>query len=62
MLTHRVLLKEIWGPTAIQETHYVRVVVANLRKKIEPDPARPKYIITEQGVGYRFAEGGENGI
>lgn len=56
VLTHRALLKEVWGPNAVQETHYVRVFVANLRKKIEPDPARPRYILTEQGVGYRFRE------
>jgi len=55
VLTHRALLKEVWGPNAVQETHYLRVFVANLRKKIEPEPARPRFILTEQGVGYRFA-------
>ncbi|MBL9123803.1 MAG: response regulator [Planctomycetaceae bacterium] len=58
VLTHRTLLKEVWGPDAVRETHYVRVFVANLRKKIEPDPARPHYILTEQGVGYRFRDSG----
>jgi two-component system KDP operon response regulator KdpE len=56
VLTHRTLLKEVWGPEAVHETHYVRVFVANLRKKIEPDPARPRFILTEQGVGYRFKD------
>jgi len=54
VLTHRQLLKEVWGPQAVEEPHYVRVFVAALRKKLEPDPARPKLIITEQGVGYRL--------
>lgn len=56
VLTHRFLLKEVWGPNNVQETHYLRVFVANLRKKIEPEPARPRFILTEQGVGYRFAD------
>jgi two-component system KDP operon response regulator KdpE len=56
VLTHRALLKEVWGPNAVHETHYLRVFVANLRKKIEPEPARPRFILTEQGVGYRFAD------
>ncbi len=56
VLTHQYLLKEVWGPLNVQETHYLRVFVATLRKKIECDPARPKLILTEQGVGYRFAD------
>lgn len=56
VLTHRHLLKEVWGPEAIDENHYLRVYVGNLRKKIEDDPARPKYLITEQGVGYRLVD------
>lgn len=56
VLTHQYLLKEVWGPLNVQETHYLRVFVATLRKKIESDPARPKLILTEQGVGYRFAD------
>lgn len=56
VLTHRFLLKEVWGPGAIEETHYLRVHTANLRRKIEDDPARPRYLLTEQGVGYRFAD------
>jgi two-component system KDP operon response regulator KdpE len=55
VLTHRHLLKEVWGPGETYETHYLRVFVATLRRKIEPDPARPRYIRTEQGIGYRFA-------
>ena len=56
VLTHQYLLKEVWGPLNVQETHYLRVFVATLRKKIESDSARPKLIVTEQGVGYRFAD------
>jgi two-component system KDP operon response regulator KdpE len=54
VLTHRVLLKEVWGPDAINEPHYVRVFMANLRKKLEANPSRPEYLLTEQGVGYRL--------
>lgn len=55
VLTHRFLLREVWGPLHAQETHYLRVFVASLRRKLEDDPARPRYLLTEQGVGYRFA-------
>lgn len=55
VLTHRFLLQEVWGPQDSQENHYLRVFVASLRRKLEDDPARPRYILTEQGVGYRFA-------
>src|SRR5262249_27271078 len=55
VLTHRYLLKEVWGPLHQQETHYLRVFMANLRRKIEADPAQPQYLLTEQGVGYRLA-------
>lgn len=55
VLTHRFLLREVWGPQDSQETHYLRVFVAGLRRKLEDDPARPRYLLTEQGVGYRFA-------
>lgn len=55
VLTHRFLLKEVWGPLHSQETHYLRVFMASLRRKIEDDAAQPRYLITEQGVGYRFA-------
>ncbi len=55
VLTHRQLLIEVWGPHHTLENHYLRVFVASLRRKLEDDPARPRYLITEQGVGYRFA-------
>jgi two-component system KDP operon response regulator KdpE len=55
VLTHRFLLKEVWGGQFVHETHYLRVFVSNLRKKIEQNPARPRYLLTEQGVGYRLA-------
>ncbi len=55
VLTHRFLLREVWGPLDSQENHYLRVFVASLRRKLEADSAQPKYIVTEQGVGYRFA-------
>jgi two-component system KDP operon response regulator KdpE len=55
VLTHRYLLREVWGPHSSQENHYLRVFVASLRRKLEEDPARPRYLLTEQGVGYRFA-------
>jgi two-component system KDP operon response regulator KdpE len=54
VLTHRYLLKEVWGPLHHQETHYLRVFMASLRRKIEEDPAQPRLLITEQGVGYRL--------
>jgi two-component system KDP operon response regulator KdpE len=55
VLTHRFLLTEVWGPGHTHETHYLRVFMAALRRKIEADPARPRYLLTEQGVGYRLA-------
>ena len=54
VLTHQFILKEIWGQSYSEQTQYLRVFVAQLRKKIEKDPNRPKFIITESGVGYRF--------
>ena len=54
VLTHRQLLKEVWGPTQVDRTHYLRVFMAGLRRKLEDDPARPKYLLTESGVGYRL--------
>jgi two-component system KDP operon response regulator KdpE len=55
VLTHHFLLKEIWGPSFINESQYLRVYIAQLRKKIETTPNRPEYLITEPGVGYRFS-------
>lgn len=54
VLTHQHILKEVWGPSYIDQTQYLRVFIAQLRKKIESDPNRPKYILTESGIGYRF--------
>lgn len=54
VVTHRQLLKEVWGPQAVREPHYVRVFMASLRKKLERNPARPEFLMTEQGVGYRL--------
>ena len=56
VLTHTFLLKEVWGPSSDQETHYLRVFMASLRHKIEANPSRPRYLLTEQGVGYRLAD------
>ena len=56
VLTHRFLLEEVWGPPYVEEMHYLRVYMANLRRKLETDPARPRYLLTEQGVGYRLAD------
>jgi two-component system KDP operon response regulator KdpE len=54
VLTHRQLLKEVWGANYVNQSHYVRVYLAQLRQKIEPDPARPRLLMTEPGVGYRL--------
>jgi two-component system KDP operon response regulator KdpE len=54
VITHRQLLKEVWGVNAIQHTHYLRVYMTQLRHKLEQDPARPQYLQTELGVGYRL--------
>jgi two-component system KDP operon response regulator KdpE len=56
LITHRQLLREVWGPEYGAETHYLRVHVAHIRQKLEPDPSRPRYVITEPGVGYRLRE------
>jgi two-component system KDP operon response regulator KdpE len=54
LITHRQLLHEVWGPEYGDETHYLRVHVAHIRAKLEPDPQRPRHIVTEPGVGYRL--------
>jgi two-component system, OmpR family, KDP operon response regulator KdpE len=56
VLTHRQLLKEVWGPSHVERSHYLRTYMAHLRQKLEADPAQPKYLITETGVGYRLVE------
>ncbi len=54
VVTHRQLLRAIWGPNYQESTHYLRVYIGQLRRKIETDASQPRYIITEPGVGYRF--------
>jgi two-component system, OmpR family, KDP operon response regulator KdpE len=54
VITHKQLLQEVWGPDSIYETHYLRVYIAQLRRKIEADPARPRFLQTEPGIGYRM--------
>jgi two-component system KDP operon response regulator KdpE len=56
VLTHRQILIEVWGPAYATQTHYLRVYTAQLRRKIEEDPARPQLLVTEPGVGYRFRD------
>ncbi len=56
VLTHSQILRDVWGPTYAAQSHYVRVHMAELRKKIEDEPARPKLIVTEPGVGYRLRD------
>jgi len=55
-LTHRLILKEVWGPSYVNQTQYLRVFMAQLRAKIEADPARPQLLLTEPGIGYRMRE------
>jgi two-component system KDP operon response regulator KdpE len=54
VLTHRQLLKEVWGINAINQTHYLRVYMTQLRHKLEADPTQPRLLLTEPGVGYRL--------
>ena len=54
VLTHAALLREVWGPGSTTQHHYLRVFMAQLRRKLEPEPSRPRYLITEPGMGYRF--------
>ncbi|MFG2576619.1 response regulator [Streptomyces sp. NPDC048481] len=54
LVSQRQLLQEVWGPRYVKETNYLRVHLANLRRKLEPEPSRPRYLITEPGIGYRF--------
>jgi two-component system KDP operon response regulator KdpE len=56
VLTHRQLLREVWGPNHVEDAHYLRVFMGTLRRKIEPSPAQPRYLLTEPGVGYRLAD------
>jgi len=54
VVTHRQLLKEVWGPLHVEEGHYLRVYMRQLRNKLETNPANPKHLVTELGVGYRL--------
>jgi two-component system, OmpR family, KDP operon response regulator KdpE len=56
VMTHRQLLREVWGPPYANQTHYLRVFMAQLRRKVEPDSARPRLLLTEPGVGYRMKD------
>ena len=56
LLTHRAILREVWGPAYGDESNYLHVYVSQLRRKIEPDPARPRYLVTEPGAGYRLVD------
>jgi two-component system, OmpR family, KDP operon response regulator KdpE len=56
LLTHTALLREVWGPAYGEESHYLHVYVSQLRRKIEPDPSRPRYLLTEAGAGYRLVD------
>ena len=54
VLTHRQLLREVWGPAYVERGHYLRIYMGHLRQKLEADPARPRHFLTETGIGYRF--------
>jgi two-component system, OmpR family, KDP operon response regulator KdpE len=56
LLTHRTILREVWGPAYQVESHYLHVYVSQLRRKLEPEPARPRYLLTEPGAGYRLVD------
>jgi two-component system KDP operon response regulator KdpE len=56
LLTHRTILREVWGPGYGEESHYLHVYVSQLRRKIEADPTRPRYLVTEPGAGYRLVD------
>jgi two-component system KDP operon response regulator KdpE len=56
VVTHRAILKAIWGPNAVDQPEHLRVLMGQLRKKLEPDPSKPRYLLTEPWVGYRFAD------
>lgn len=55
LMTHRQLLREVWGPAYVEHSHYLRIYMGQLRHKLEADPARPRYLLTETGVGYRLS-------
>ncbi|MBA3732709.1 MAG: winged helix-turn-helix domain-containing protein, partial [Gammaproteobacteria bacterium] len=55
VVTQTQLLREIWGPTHLHDTHYLRIIIGRLRQKLYDDPTEPRYLLTEPGVGYRFS-------
>jgi two-component system KDP operon response regulator KdpE len=57
VLTHRHLLRDVWGPAYVEHNHYLRIYMGHLRQKLEADPAQPRFLLTETGIGYRFAGG-----
>jgi two-component system KDP operon response regulator KdpE len=57
VIPHRMLLAAVWGGNSVEQPEYLRVFIGQLRKKIEPDPAEPRYLLTERWVGYRFEPG-----
>ncbi len=61
LVTHQELLKQVWGPNYGRETNYLRVFMTKIRQKLEPEPPRPRYFLTEPGLGYRFQGAEENG-
>jgi two-component system KDP operon response regulator KdpE len=61
VVTHRQILREVWGPEYGDEAHYLRVYMAQLRRKLEPEPARPRWLQTEMGVGYRLRTADDSG-
>ncbi len=54
VLTHRQILREVWGPSYVEQGHYVRIHMGHLRQKLEDDPAQPKHLVTETAIGYRL--------
>ena len=62
VVTHRMLLQQAWGPEYGDEGDYIRTYITRLRKKLEPNPPRPQYILTERGIGYRLASPQRNAV
>jgi two-component system KDP operon response regulator KdpE len=62
VVTHRQLLREVWGPSHVEHTHYLRIYMKQLREKLEDDPVRPRHLVTETGVGYRLITDDDTGV